>query len=118
MFESLRAKKRENLSTHKKQFRDGRECTLLNGVSVRSSREKTPFLVSHQSFKRQSSQNDCQQFLKDIDQTGLLNPLPHFDAPKISSCGKHCEKRRHCLSQAISLFLTIFSTQYGTYFSF
>ena len=31
---------------------------------------------------------------------------------------KHCEKRRNCLLQAIAPFLTIFSTQYGTYFSF
>ena len=42
----------------------------------------------------------------------------HFDALKIYSCGKHCEKRRNCLQQAISPFLTMFSTLYGTYFSF
>ena len=41
-----------------------------------------------------------------------------FDALKIFSCGKHCEKRRNCLKQAISPFLTMFSTLYGTYFSF
>ena len=23
--------------------------------------------------------------------------IPHFDTPKIYSCGKHCEKRRNCL---------------------
>ena len=23
--------------------------------------------------------------------------MPHFDAVKIYSCGKHCEKRRNCL---------------------
>ena len=23
--------------------------------------------------------------------------MPHFDARKIESCGKHCEKRRNCL---------------------
>ena len=44
--------------------------------------------------------------------------IPHFDALKIYSCGKHCEKRRNCLQQAISTFLTMFSTLYGTYFSF
>ena len=43
---------------------------------------------------------------------------PHFDALKIHSCGKHCEKRRNCLLQAISPFRTMFSTLYGTYFSF
>ena len=42
----------------------------------------------------------------------------HFDAIKINSCGKHCEKRRNCLKQAISPFPTMFSTLYGTYFSF
>ena len=44
--------------------------------------------------------------------------MPHLDALKIYSCGKHCEKRRNCLEQAISPFLTMFSTLYGTYFSF
>ena len=34
----------------------------------------------------------------------------HFDALKIYSCGKQCEKRRNCLSPAISAFLTMFST--------
>ena len=42
--------------------------------------------------------------------------MPHFDALKIYSCGKHCEKRRNCLQQAISPFLTMFSILYGTYF--
>ena len=32
--------------------------------------------------------------------------------------GKHCEKRRNCLKQTISSFLAMFSTLYGTYFSF
>ena len=41
----------------------------------------------------------------------------HFDAQKIYSCGKHCEKRRNCLLQAISPFLTMFSSLFGTYFS-
>ena len=44
--------------------------------------------------------------------------MPHFDALKIYSCGKHFEKRRNCLSQAISPFFTMFSTLYGTSFSF
>ena len=43
----------------------------------------------------------------------------HFDALKIYySCGKYREKSRNCLLQAISPFLTMFSTLYGTYFSF
>ena len=33
-------------------------------------------------------------------------------------CGKHREKRRNCLQQAISPFLTMFSTVCGTYFPF
>ena len=44
--------------------------------------------------------------------------MPHFDTVTIYSSGKHCEKRRNCSSQAISPFLTMFSTLYGTYFSF
>ena len=44
--------------------------------------------------------------------------MPHFDALLIYSCGKHCEKRRNCLLQAISPFLTMFSILYGTYFPF
>ena len=44
--------------------------------------------------------------------------MPHFEALKIYSCRKHCDKRRNCLFQAISPFLTMFSTLYGTYFSF
>ena len=42
----------------------------------------------------------------------------HFDALKIYCCGKHSEKKRNCLEQAISPFLTMFSTLHGTYFSF
>ena len=34
--------------------------------------------------------------------------MPHFDSLKTYSCGKHCEKRRNCLLQAISPFLTMF----------
>ena len=45
----------------------------------------------------------------------LCHTVPHFDALKIYSCGKHCVKRRNCLQQAISPFLTMFSTLYGTY---
>ena len=42
--------------------------------------------------------------------------MQHFEAPKIYSCKKHCKKRRNCLLQAISPFITMFSTLYGTYF--
>ena len=44
--------------------------------------------------------------------------MPHFDALNIYSCGIHCEKRRNCLVQAISPFLTMFSMLFGTYFPF
>ena len=44
--------------------------------------------------------------------------MPHSDTLKIYSCGKHCEKRRNCLKQAISPFLTMFSTLDGTCFPF
>ena len=44
--------------------------------------------------------------------------LLHFDALKIYSHRKHYEKRRNCLLEAISLFLTMYSTLNDTYFSF
>ena len=44
--------------------------------------------------------------------------MPYFDALKMYKCGKHCEERRNCLKQAISPFLTMFSTLYVTYFQF
>ena len=44
--------------------------------------------------------------------------MAHFDTKKICSCEKHGEKMRNCLEQAISRFLTMFSTLYGTYVSF
>ena len=44
--------------------------------------------------------------------------MPHFDTLKIYSCGKHCEKKRDCFLQAISHFLTMFPTLFGTYFSY
>ena len=44
--------------------------------------------------------------------------MSQFDASKTYSCGKHCEKRRNCLLQAISPFPIMFSTLYGTYFPF
>ena len=52
--------------------------------------------------------------------TGLTHyhTMPHFDALKIYSCGKMCEKWRICLEQAISPFFTMFSNLHGTYLSF
>ena len=44
--------------------------------------------------------------------------MPHFEALQIDSSGKHCEKRRNCLLQAISPFLTMFSSLCSTYFPF
>ena len=75
------------------------------------------FSFSHNLFKsplswgRKKSELCC----KDLTHSHTMTP---FDAPKIYSCRKHCEKRRNCLLQAISPFLTMFSTQYDTYFSF
>ena len=36
--------------------------------------------------------------------------IPHFDSLVIYSSGKHCEKRRNCLEQAIFPFLKMIST--------
>ena len=44
--------------------------------------------------------------------------MPHFDTLMRYRCGKHCETRRNLLKQAISPFLTMFSTLYGFYVSF
>ena len=44
--------------------------------------------------------------------------MPHFDALKIYSCGKHCEKRRTYFYHAISPFLTIFSAFMALIFHF
>ena len=47
---------------------------------------------------------------ENVDYTVVLtqyHTTPHFDTLKIYSCGKH-EKRRNCLEQAISPFLTMF----------
>ena len=41
--------------------------------------------------------------------------MPHSDAHKIYSCGKH-DKRTNCLLQAISPFLTMFCPLCDTYF--
>ena len=54
------------------------------------------------------------RFVKELTH---YHTMLHFHALKIYSCGKHCEKRRNCLLQAISPFLT-FSILYGIYFSF
>ena len=47
----------------------------------------------------------------------LYYTIPHFDALKIYSCQKHCEKRRNCWLNAVSPFLTTFSFLYGTYYT-
>ena len=44
-----------------------------------------------------------------------VKPLPHFDPLKMFSSRKHCKKRKNCLFQAISCFLTVLSIQYGTF---
>ena len=44
--------------------------------------------------------------------------MPRSDPLKIYNCGKHCEKRKNCLLQAIFPFLTLFSTLYDTIFLF
>ena len=49
-----------------------------------------------------------QNVLGSIKALGVLtyyHTMPHFDALKIKSCGKHCEKRRNCLKRATYHFL-------------
>ena len=59
----------------------------------------------------------CQVNLDQNNRLTHSHTMTPFDALKIYSCRKHCEKRRNCLKQAISPFLTMFSTLYDTYFS-
>ena len=54
--------------------------------------------------------------LQNSDTLIHYHKMPHFDAPKTYTCGKHCKKRRNCLLQAISPFLTMVFTLYSTYF--
>ena len=77
--------------------------------------EQFPF--SNSVFKRPVSQRRQKVSLCGNGLTHY-HTVPHFNALKIYNCGKHCEKRRNCLLQAISPILTMFSTLYGTYFSF
>ena len=46
--------------------------------------------------------------------------MPHFDALQIHvySCGKHCEKRRNCVSKAISPFSQCFLPSMALTFHF
>ena len=44
--------------------------------------------------------------------------MPHFQALKIHSCGKHCEKRRNCLLQAFVLFSQCFLPYIAIIFHF
>ena len=70
------------------------------------------------SFPTMFSKLSAVDALKWVSLESTVNPLPHSAAFKRYSCGKHCEKRRNCLEQAISHFLTMFSILYSTYFSF
>ena len=81
------------------------------------------FPNKRQTHRLQNYRNDsllCSLFINTQNFTKLThyNTMPHFDGLKTYSCGKHGDKRRNCLLQAISPFLTMFSTLYGTYFSF
>ena len=64
----------------------------------------------------------CTGSLKVVIEWSIVNPLPHNNAfcwlKRYIAVKKHCDKRRNCLKQAISPFLTTFSTLYGTYFPF
>ena len=62
-----------------------------------------------------------------FDQSKILlsgNWLTHshtmtpFDAPGKQAFRKHCGKRRNCLSEAISPFLTVFSTHLDNFLTF
>ena len=75
------------------------------------------FSFSHNVFKSRLVQNLQKSGLSGKELTHY-HTMPHFDALKIYSCGKHREKRRNYLWQAISPFLTMFSTLYDRYFAF
>ena len=73
------------------------------------------FLLFPQCFKKGSIPRD----IKRRHCVGMGEVfLSHFDALKTYRCGKHHVKRRNCLRQAISPFLTVISTQCDAYFAF
>ena len=73
------------------------------------------FSFFHHVFERllsflcsdKSSLNSCFVFYMGLFYN-TFHTMPHFNALKMYSCRKHCEKRRNCLYQAISPFLTCF----------
>ena len=80
-----------------------------NTVGKREIARSSNFSFSHSVFKRLVSQKRQKVSLCGNGFTHY-HTMPHSDALKIYSCGKHCEKRRNCLLQAISPFLTMLST--------
>ena len=75
------------------------------------------FLLFPQCFQKTCTADKYKPGLVWKDLTHY-HTVTYFDTLKIYICGKHCEKRRNGLLQAISPFLTMFSTLHGTYFSF
>ena len=77
--------------------------------------------------KTDKGSNYCERTCQ-IDEVGCItilrllthyHTMSHFDALQIYSFGKHCEKRRNCLVQAISPFFSqCFPKLYGTIFFF
>ena len=70
------------------------------------------------SVSRNQKRELMVHYKMDHNHLTLYHSILHFDPLKIYSCRKHCEKRRNCLLQAISPFLTMFSTPCGSYFPF
>ena len=103
---------------------------LINVFNVQGCRKMVFF-----GFRGKKNTKTCNPFFHTVEQNTRVwtlfhisqplwkslthyHTIPHFESLKIYSCGKHYEKRKKCLKQAISPFLTIFPTLHFIYYPF
>ena len=60
-------------------------------------KKKTSHITYRKVTKRRESPTPVSTCLHMHLYLTHYHTMPHFDALKIYSCGKHCEKRRNCL---------------------
>ena len=53
--------------------------------------------IDFMNIEIENQHNSNVFFCKLVFELTHYHTMPHFDALKIYSCGKHCEKRRNCL---------------------
>ena len=94
-------------SSKLKEFADNNYKFDENGRNLFKRVITSNFSFSHTIFKRLVLQTCKNQGLFGKGLTHYHIML-HFDALKIYSCGKHCEKRRNCLYKQFLLFSQCF----------